>query len=231
MGIVRRRGERLGRGTRRAGCLLTGVGLACVSLAGGPSSTWAGDPPREKLDCRIYETKKFDTTVTVQAAQFFFSLSPSIGFSRETGVAWDKVVHGTIARYVELCTRYNAGLVSKEEYETRLREIDGVYREARALEAKQYDATRNRAKGASDDLDRALGAKGPGSAPSQSTEPKPVSQAVAEEVQSLAQRVDQLEPAGRPIDPSAPTTPPDPVKPPATTGTVGAAPDSSIRQP
>ena len=205
--------------------------MACASLAGWPSITWAGDPPRTKLDCRIYETKKFDTTIAVQAAQFFFSLSPSIGFSRETGVAWDKVAHGTIARYVELCTRYNAGLVSKEEYEARVRDIDGVYREAQAIEAKHFETTRNRAKGASDDLERTLGAKGPGSAPSQGTEPRTVSQSVTEEVQSLAQRVDQLEPAGRPFDPSAPVTPPDPMKPPATTGTVGAAPDSSIRQP
>jgi hypothetical protein len=79
-------------------------------------------------------------------AQFVFNIIPSIGFSRTTGVAWDKVVHGTIARYVELCNRYNAGLVDKAEYEARLKEIEALYKETKEMEEKLFAATRQRAK-------------------------------------------------------------------------------------
>jgi hypothetical protein len=206
------------------------AGLLSGALADMPSAAWASDTGG-KLDCRVYETKKLDLTVGLSAAQFFFNLSPTVGFSREAGVAWDKVVHGTIARYVELCNQYNAGLVSKEEYQARLREIDGIYREAQALEARHFETTRNRAKGATEELDQFLTARNAAKNQPSGTGPKAVSAEVTDEIQSLAERIDKLDPVGRPFDPRTPASPPDPLKPPALTGTSGAQSASPDRQP
>ena len=135
-----------------------------------------------------------------EVAHFFFNTGPEFSFSRKTGVAWDKVVHGTIARYVELCSRYNAGLVNKVEYEARMKEIESLYKESKEMEAKLYAATRQRAKEAGDELAAELGHK-----PRTSTS----NDKVESSVEKLAERVEHLEPIGQPLKPSSPCPPPD----------------------
>ena len=158
------------------------------------------EAPDVKLDCSIYETKETNFGVAFKVAQFIFKVGPEFSFSRKTGVAWDKVVHGTIARYVELCNRYNVGLVNKAEYEIRMKEIESLYKESKEMEAKLYAATRQRAKDAGDELAAELGHK-----------PRPsVSNGnVESSVEKLADRVEHLEPIGQPLKPSSPCPAPD----------------------
>lgn len=173
-----------------------------VSLLWGPSiaPAVAGDAPREKLDCSVYETKTVNFSVAFKVAQFFFNVIPEVGYSKRTGVAWDKVVHGTIARYVELCNRYNAGLVSKAEYEARLKDIEALYKETQEMEAKLYEATRQRAKTAGDELDEVFGRKPPAAT---------TNVALEASVEALANRVERLDPVGQPLKPAPPCQPPD----------------------
>jgi hypothetical protein len=86
------------------------------------------------LDCKKFETKEPDSSVLVKGAgPFRFTTGPEFSKFSES---WDLVVYGIIARYAGLCTRFTAGLASKTEYETGLKEIDQYYREAKELEMK-----------------------------------------------------------------------------------------------
>jgi len=173
-----------------------------LSVAPGVGKVAYAEVPDVKLDCTVYETKETNFGIALKVAHFFFNTGPEFSFSRKTGIAWDKIVHGTIARYVELCNRYNAGLVTKSEYDSRMKDIDGLYKETKELEAKLYAATRQRARDAGDELDEMLGR-------SRRAAPSPSKATVETAVEGLAERVEQLEPIGQPLKPSRPCKPPD----------------------
>ena len=176
-----------------AGCA---VGLLFAALP-----AWAAEPPPVQLDCDVHDTKTSNIGLAFKVAGFLFKAGPEVTFNMERGVAWDKIVQGFIARYKELCSRYNAGMVTKEEYEQRLREMEGLYKEAQALEAKLMDETRNRAKSAVDELDRTLAQRKAAEAPA----PDPVK----DSLDDLNRRIDKLEPIGKPLTPKKPCSPPD----------------------
>ena len=117
----------------------------------------AGEPPDYELDCGVYETQTLDLSVGLKAGNFLFNVGPEMGVTSRSGVVWNRVVQGTIARYVELCTRYNAGMVTKAEYEARLEQIEALYREAQQLQAQLMKAARRRSRSGFDELDRELG--------------------------------------------------------------------------
>ncbi|MCS6289405.1 MAG: hypothetical protein H8K10_10555 [Nitrospira sp.] len=186
------------------------ISALVMTVGSGVATTKAVEPPAAKLDCSVYETKSMNVSAAFTVAQFVFNIIPSIGFSRTTGVAWDKVVHGTIARYVELCNRYNAGLVDKAEYEARLKEIEALYKETKEMEEKLFAATRQRAKASGDEMDEALGRK---------RKDLSVPPEVEASVKALAEKVEHLDPIGKPLKPAAPCKPPDML------GAPGAQPD------
>ena len=235
------RTETIGRRIGPASWMMSAAVVAGLWVGSWPSPAASGTAPEEKMDCRVYESKTTNFNLGLRFGVMLLpllgplspqgSVTPMAGFDRKTGVTWDKAVHGLVARYVELCTRYNAGLVDKAEYEARMKEIEGVYREAQELEPKLFEATRQHAKAAGDDLNRELGRRKPAATESPAGTATVESGALAASIRDFSDRVGRLEPAGRPLDPHSPALPPDPMKPPATTGTVGAAPDSSIRQP
>lgn len=200
------------------GRVLTLCGLLVLGAGAAPGSLWAGEPPEEKMDCKVYETKKRSVTVGLKAGNFLFNVGPEVTWTLERGVAWDQAVHGLIARYVELCGRYNAGEVTKEEYQQRLREIDNLYKEAIELQNQLIEQTHKRAKDAHAELEEATGGKKPGAGPA--------AVALQQSVERLASQVEQLEPVGRRL-----CRPSDPTQPGATTGTVGAAPDCGPKGP
>ena len=171
-----------------------------ISPVVGPMPAWAAEPPAEELDCRVHDTTTSNIGLAFKIAGFLFKAGPEITFNHERGVAWDKIVQGFIARYKELCSRYNAGLVTKEEYEARLREMEGLHREAMELERKLMDETRNRAKAGIDELDKTLAKRKEETA---AADPVKVS------LDDLDRRIEKLEPVGKPLIPKPPCPPPD----------------------
>jgi len=157
---------------------------------------WSAEPPDETLDCRVYDTRSASITVGFKAGNFLFEVGPEVTFGVAQGIAWDKIVQGLIARYVELCTRYNGGLVSEAEYEQRLREIEQLYREAQELERQLVAETHAHARSAHGELERMLGSK------PQAVEPESV--ALKDSLAVLIGRIDQLEPIGRRLTPKTP---------------------------
>ena len=180
--------------------MYTGVGYAVLVMGsmlpgGWTQSAASAEPPDEKMDCRVYETKtsafgfgvKFGTMLLPMLGPLSPSVSatPSVNYERKTGVAWDKNVHGLVARYVELCNRYNAGLVTKEEYQARMREIEGIQKDMVVLESKVFEETRGHARSAQQDLDQALSKR----APAKPAENTPV----ADSLTALGLRIEQLD--------------------------------------
>jgi hypothetical protein len=170
-------------------------------MAGGApeGAVWA-----DELDCHVYDTRSGSITIALKAGNFLFEVGPEVTFGRSRGIAWDKVVQGIIARYKEACTRYNAGLLSKEEYAQRLREIDGLYREAQELEQKLRDETHRHARSMHDEMERALAGRSGGG-----QESSPEADPLATALTGLSTKIEQLESIGRPLSPKPPCPPPD----------------------
>lgn len=167
------------------------IAFWAVSLCVGLLPAWAnaGDTPAEKLDCRVYDKKTSKIGLGLMVAGFLFKAGPEISYSAQQGVTWDRTVQSFIVRYVELCERYNAGLVTKSEYGQRLSQMEDIYQEAQHVESKLYEATRTRAKESSNELDELVGRKKP-SASDSATQ----ASALDDSINRLAVRIEQLEP-------------------------------------
>ncbi len=97
------------------------------------------------LECKKFETKEPDSSVLVKGAgPFRFATGPEYSKAAES---WDLVVSSIIGRYAGICSRFTAGLATKTEYETNLKEIDQYYREARELESKLSVGVRHHSGG------------------------------------------------------------------------------------
>ena len=95
--------------------VITMVFVPVLQLMADKPLVWSAEPPDETLDCRVYDTRSASITLGFKAGNFLFEVGPEVTFGVAQGIAWDKIVQGLIARYVELCPRYNGGLVSEAE--------------------------------------------------------------------------------------------------------------------
>ena len=168
----------------------------------GRDTDRVGEPPDVELDCGVYETQTLDLTFGLKAGNFLFAAGPEMGVTYRAGVAWERIVQGTIARYVELCNRYNAGMVTKAEYEARLETIEALYSEAQQLQAQLLEAARRRSRSGFDELDREVGKMRGKDRPARKVE-------LESKVEQLAERVERLDPIGQILEPSSPCSPPD----------------------
>ncbi len=175
--------------------------LFCLGVFLADGNPLAAGPPDESLDCRVYETREYSVTVGFKAGNMLFEMGPEVTFGTQRGIAWDRVVQGLIARYVELCTRYNGGLVDKEEYGTRLREIEALYQDAMKMERQLVQETHAHSKSAQNELDLML--KGKHAAP------PPDPDALSKSLENLNQRIDKLDQIGQPLKQTTPCPTPD----------------------
>lgn len=195
---------RTGSMPRTASRMLLALLALSLSVAALPDRASAGEAPAEKLDCRVYDKKTSKVGLAFMVAGFLFKGGPEISYNAQQGVEWDRAVQSFIVRYVELCERYNAGLVTKSEYGERLHQMEGIYQEAQQVESKLYEATRNRAKESSNELDELVGRKKP-SAPDSATQ----ASVLNESIRKLLWQIEQLEPIGNQLKPARPCPSPD----------------------
>ena len=80
----------------------------------------------EKQDCSVYKSKNGKVTLGFKAGGLFFGIGPELSFGKDSGVDWDKFTQKLVARYLELCTRFNTGSISKSEYDKRLQKIEDI---------------------------------------------------------------------------------------------------------
>lgn len=192
--------------------LTAAIVLISLAVSWNGAFVWAQDPPSAKMDCQLYKTEisksRYGLKIGGMLFSFLFglvggslvSVTPEIRYDKQSGVVWDRAVHGIIARHMELCNRYNAGLVSKSEYDARSREIETLHKEAQQIEAKLFEAVRTRTDREYDDLNQALGQKNRSAVLPASLEGS---------IQQFSDKVEQLEPIGQPLKPSPPCPVPD----------------------
>jgi len=138
----------------------------------------------KKLDCDVHKDKESKLSLGFKMdVAFLAKAGPEIGFSKATRMKWDRAAQQIIARYQELCSRYNSGTVSMASYERRMREIDQVYEKMIELRQKVADYRRRVANAAFAELDREIDKRRAGQE----------GRALSAEISGVSQQVSALE--------------------------------------
>ncbi|MBI4681582.1 MAG: hypothetical protein HY757_00530 [Nitrospirae bacterium] len=105
----------------------------------------------DTLDCNVYEGKA-GITIGFKAGNMLFSIGPEVTLGQKNSIKWDRMVQEIIARYKELCTRFNSGSITMKGYKERLKEIDGIAMEAAEFQEKILGRVRDQSKEAFNEL-------------------------------------------------------------------------------
>ena len=109
----------------------------------------------EQQDCSVHKSVDGRITLGFKVGNFLFGMGPEISFGKKTGIDWDHTVQGLIARYQEVCARFNTGSITKQEYDERLVKIETVEKEAYNLYQAFLKKKARRKQDVFDELDRA----------------------------------------------------------------------------
>ena len=85
----------------------------------------------------------------------FFGSGPEGSFGTDSGIDWNNLTQRLVVRYLELCTRFNTGSISKSEYDKRLKKIEAIEAEAYELYQKVIEETAKRKDKIFEELDEA----------------------------------------------------------------------------
>ena len=109
----------------------------------------------KEQDCSVYKSENGKITLGFKAGGLFFGIGPEVSFGTESGIDWDNLTQRLVARYLELCTRFNTGSISKSEYDKRLEKIEAIEAEAYELYQKVIEETAKRKDKIFEELDEA----------------------------------------------------------------------------
>jgi len=98
----------------------------------------------EEQDCSVYETEEGKIGLGFKVGGLFFGIGPEISFGKDSGIDWGNLTQRLVARYLELCTRFNTGSISKSEYDKRLKKIEAIETEAYKLYQKVIEEASKR---------------------------------------------------------------------------------------
>lgn len=125
----------------------------------------AGSAYREvqRMDCDTYDAREKSLTVGLSFGVLWgaANVGPYVKRAEATGMRWDRGVHIIIARYKELCSRFNTGAISQQSYDARIAEIDQLYNEAAGIRQAADALIRGHAGSAFGELDRESAAAAP----------------------------------------------------------------------
>ena len=107
----------------------------------------------EEQDCSIYQSKDGKITLGFKASGLLFGIGPEISFGSDTGINWGELSQTLVARYLELCTRFNTGSITKSEYDKRLEKIEAIETKAYKLYQQVIEETRKRRDKIFEELD------------------------------------------------------------------------------
>lgn len=109
----------------------------------------------EEQDCSVYKSENGKIVLGFKAGGLFFGIGPEITFGKDSGIDWDNLTQRLVARYLELCTRFNTGSISKSEYDKRLKKVEAIETEAYKLYQKVLEETAKRKDRIFEELDEA----------------------------------------------------------------------------
>ena len=91
----------------------------------------------DKQDCSIMRKKDDTLALGWKFGGLMWGFGPEIKIGHSSGVAWKHDVQRMVAEYQELCTQFNTGRLSQQEYQTEKQEIvQRGYNYARELEQR-----------------------------------------------------------------------------------------------
>jgi len=108
----------------------------------------------EQQDCSVHKSEDGRITLGFKIGTLLFGIGPEITFGKKTGIDWDHTVQGLIARYQELCARFNTGSITKQEYEERMAKIETIEKDAYNLYQEFLKKKARRKQDVFDELDR-----------------------------------------------------------------------------
>ena len=97
----------------------------------------------DKQDCSIMRQKNSQVAFGWKFGGLMWGFGPEISIGRSSGIAWKRDVQKMVAEYQELCSRFNTGRLSQEEYNKEKGElVDRGYQYAEKLR-KQFQEKKN----------------------------------------------------------------------------------------
>ena len=91
----------------------------------------------DKQDCEIMRKKDDTLALGWKFGGLLWGFGPEIKIGHSSGVAWKGDVQRMVAEYQELCTQFNTGRLSQQEYQTEKQQIvQRGYNYARELEKR-----------------------------------------------------------------------------------------------
>ncbi|KMP10389.1 hypothetical protein UR09_06370 [Candidatus Nitromaritima sp. SCGC AAA799-A02] len=110
----------------------------------------------EQQDCSVHKNEDGRITLGFKLGGLLWGVGPEISFGKKEGIDWDHTVQGLIARYQELCARFNTGSITKQEYDERMARIEGIETEAYKLYQEFLERKARRKNDMFDELDNDL---------------------------------------------------------------------------
>ena len=80
-------------------------------------------PVSAEQDCDVMKNKDTNVTLGFKAGTIMMGIGPEIAFRDFYGTHWRGNIQYMIAEYEELCSRYNTGRMTKEEYDKDIQNI------------------------------------------------------------------------------------------------------------
>jgi hypothetical protein len=108
----------------------------------------------EQQDCSVHKTEDGRITLGFKVGNLLFGIGPEITFGKKIGIDWNHTVQGLVARYQELCARFNTGSISKQEYDERLAKIENIENDAYEIYQKFLEKKNRRRQDVFDELDK-----------------------------------------------------------------------------
>ena len=88
-------------------------------------------PVSAEQDCDVMKNKDSNVTLGFKAGTILMGIGPEVSFRDFYGTRWRGNIQYMIAEYEELCSRYNTGRMTKEEYD---KEIQNIIQRSRRYE-------------------------------------------------------------------------------------------------
>ncbi len=110
----------------------------------------------EKQDCSIHKTKDNYVKFGFRFGNVLFNFCPDVTFGKKVGIDWNRSVHAFISRFQALCTRFNSGSMTKEEYDRETEKLGDIEERMAKLEKEALEAIDKDADDMFQSLDKEL---------------------------------------------------------------------------
>ena len=110
----------------------------------------------EKQDCSIHKNKDNYVTFGFKFGNVLFGFGPEVTFRKKNGIEWHRSVQAFISRYQALCTRFNSGSMTKDEYNMEIKKLEDIEERMAKIEKDAMEALDRDADAMFDKMDKEL---------------------------------------------------------------------------